>query len=497
MSYNYNVDISFNHLLNFQTLTNKLFIFWTDPTNEELGNNQILWYDIEINNSIYSKKTTEHVILNVKPKVYNVRARANFPCGRTNWSPLKSYNFFYPAPVLDLSENLLGTAPDQYLKQSHITYNWTDPTDISYNQYILYINNEPRAIKADIDTITIHHLTDGTYNAQIRGINTLFQPPLVSRKSNNIRTVIDFRPSSIISIDLSFSEFNVNQFVVTIEDIHIDANDFFEVEMDPFQIIYEGVTRQQGRTTKYIFDVNHIGFNYRFKVRVNYGGYLSAWSEYFFKDIQYSAPRITRELRLEASEKEGLVNTNFKDNGHPGGLKIKWEINNVDKNITTDISFTEVRYELFRSLFDRDYEKVAEITFNQPGETYDNTTIGLENNELSIKDQTIKLEQFYYYKIRAVYVFFYKNIKYTKESEFSPFLNIFTCFAEAKHFPYGRFNHSITNEKLFPIISKCIDPDTGSLVIKRSGNIFKQTAYQLTASEIYSLFARTNGTRMR
>ena len=58
MSYNYNVDISFNHLLNFQTLTNKLFIFWTDPTNEELGNNQILWYDIEINNSIYSKKTT-------------------------------------------------------------------------------------------------------------------------------------------------------------------------------------------------------------------------------------------------------------------------------------------------------------------------------------------------------------------------------------------------------------------------------------------------------
>ena len=148
-------------------------------------------------------------------------------------------------------------------------------------------------------------------------------------------------------------------------------------------------------------------------------------------------------------------------------------------------------------MFDRDYEKVAEITFNQPGETYDNTTIGLENNELSIKDQTIKLEQFYYYKIRAVYVFFYKNIKYTKESEFSPFLNIFTCFAEAKHFPYGRFNHSITNEKLFPIISKCIDPDTGSLVIKRSGNIFKQTAYQLTASEIYSLFARTNGTRMR
>ena len=29
----------------------------------------------------------------------------------------------------------------------------------------------------------------------------------------------------------------------------------------------------------------------------------------------------------------------------------------------------------------------------------------------SIKDQTIKLEQFYYYKIRAVYVFFYKNIE--------------------------------------------------------------------------------------
>ena len=214
----------------------------------------------------------------------------------------------------------------------------------------------------------------------------------------------DFRPSSILSVDLSFSEFNVNQFVVTIEDIFIDENDFFEVEMDPFQIIYEGVTRQQGRTTKYIFDVNHIGFNYRFKVRVNYGGYLSAWSDFFFKDIQYSAPIITRELRLEANEKYGLVNTNFKDRGHPGGIEIKWQINNVDKNITTDISFVEVRYELFRSLFDRDYEKITEIKFDQPGETYETKIIGLENNELSIKDQTIKLEQFYYYKIRAVYV---------------------------------------------------------------------------------------------
>ncbi len=493
MSYNYNVEISFNHVLDFEKLTNKIIISWVDINKILLGNNEVLWYDIEINNSIYCKKQTLYTILNAKPKKYYVRVRANFPCGRTLWSQMTSYELFYPAPTLDLSENLLGISPNQYVKQSHLTYIWTDPPAISYNEYILYVNSKQIWIKENIDKNTVKFLTDGIYNTQIRGVNTLFQPPLLSAKSNIIKTMVSFKPSSIIRVDLSFSE--VNNFIVTVEDIHLDENDHFEVEMDPFEIIYEKVTRQVGRDTRYIFNINHIGFNYRFKVRVNYDGYLSEWSEYFFKDVQYNRPNISRNIKL-IIDNTNKINAYVQDNGHPDGKAIEWIIDGNNKNNVNDISFAEVRYELYRSEYNNNYEKISEMKYNTGGSNYNNIISG-ENQDITINDNKISMEQKYYYKLRVVYIFFYKHIKYTKVTPFTDFLTLFTCFIENMKFPYGRFNHGIQNEKLYPIISKCFNDDSGKEEIKRSGNIFKRTSYQLTSSELYSLFARTNGMRLR
>ena len=57
-----------------------------------------------------------------------------------------------------------------------------------------------------------------------------------------------------------------------------------------------------------------------------------------------------------------------------------------------------------------------------------------------------------------------------------------------KIFPYGRWNNSTTNYKLYRR-TLCISP-SGNIIVKQTKNLFKNTALQMSQKQLYSFLIR-------
>ena len=53
-----------------------------------------------------------------------------------------------------------------------------------------------------------------------------------------------------------------------------------------------------------------------------------------------------------------------------------------------------------------------------------------------------------------------------------------------RRFPFGRWNNTSTNFKLFPVITQCTDI-SGNVTRKQATNLFRNTTYQMSKKELY------------
>lgn len=58
-----------------------------------------------------------------------------------------------------------------------------------------------------------------------------------------------------------------------------------------------------------------------------------------------------------------------------------------------------------------------------------------------------------------------------------------------QRFPYGRWNNTNTNHKLFPM-TICYDPTTNKTIRKQTKNLFQNTAWRMSQNQVFSFLIR-------
>jgi hypothetical protein len=435
---------------------------------------QYSYYEIMINGQIYTTTTTTWTIDNVFPGSYTAKIRGNVTCGRTLWSGPVTVIANYPPPTF--LKNLFTRV------HTHIEYEWAD---LNYDVYELDLDGVIITKQIDELTHTKELAISKTHKARVRGKINMFN--FTTEWSNYVDVIADYPGTNITNI--TFNRENVGSEFFVEWDTHPDAYQY-EVEWIPqFKNFDVGGVWQKIRlfepvysifnntTTSYAFAMLKLGFNYEFRIRVIYKKYnktdedknkmFSVWSDPKSNNPLYKTPVLTEIGYTEATDdKERFIN-------------FKWDINNA--NIVLN-DFQYLKYKIYRSGFNRDYEVISTLKATDKAVILDET-----HNELqtTFEDIGVSMYKKYFYKISIVYSFPYGDYTYETETELSNFLTTQACGKNfQREFPYGRWNNKTSNFKLFPVISVCGNN------VKQSGNIYKNTTHNMTKKELYAYLSK-------
>ena len=432
---------------------------------------QYSYYEIMINQQIYTTRERQWTINNVFPGSYTAKVRGNVTCGRTLWSAPVTVVANYPPPTF--LKNLFTRV------HTHIEYEWED---LNYDVYELDLDGVIITKKKDELTHTKELVIARQHNARVRGKINMFN--FTTDWSNYVNTTADY-PGTIIN-NIIFNRENFGSEFLVNWTQHPDAYQY-EIEWvpqfrnlgtwQPIRLFEPVLTLFDKTKSSYAFAMLKLGFNYEFRIRVIYKKYdkadidankmFSAWSEPKSVNPLYKAPILTQIKYNEATEEKSRF------------IDFDWDINN--QNILLQ-DFQYIKYKIYRSGLNRDYKHIATLKATDKEVILDETHNTLQVN---YEDLTVSLYKKYYYKISIVYSFPYGDYTYETETELSNFLSTEACGQNfQREFPYGRWNNRSTNLKLFPIISVCGNN------IKKSGNIYRNTAKQMPQRELYAYLSK-------
>ena len=267
---------------------------------------QYSYYEIMINQQIYTTRDREWTINNVFPGSYTAKVRGNVTCGRTLWSDPVTVIANYPPPTF--LKNLFTRV------HTHIEYEWED---LNYDVYELDLDGVILTKKKDELTHTKELVLPRIHKARVRGKISMFN--FTTDWSNYVDTTADYPGTSISNLTFNRENFGSEFLVEWIQ--HPDAYQY-EIEWvpqfrnlgtwQPIRLFEPVLTLIDKTKNNYEFSMLKLGFNYEFRIRVIYKKFdkadidankmFSVWSDTKSFNPLYKPPILTQIKYNEASD---------------------------------------------------------------------------------------------------------------------------------------------------------------------------------------------------